>query len=149
VLLLNIPFSMLLLSSVDRVEVALLLGRYGMELVLISPDEVIPGSFWGDSEAGLKGDRVYARLDTPVHSLLHEVCHYVCMTPERRAGLDRDAGGDDRMLAGGCASMGLSTVEIGLLGWRAAEECPARTGARELRASASLGGGVTNVIRKS
>ena len=86
---------MLLLSSVDRVEVALLLGRYGMELVLISPDEVIPGSFWGDSEAGLKGDRLYSRLDTPVHSILHEACHYVCMTPERRAGLDRDAGGDD------------------------------------------------------
>ena len=45
---------MLLLSSVDRVSVALLLKRYGMELVLISPQEVIPGSFWGESEAGLK-----------------------------------------------------------------------------------------------
>jgi hypothetical protein len=30
-----------------------------------------------------------------VHSVLHEASHYVCMTPERRAGLDRDAGGDD------------------------------------------------------
>jgi hypothetical protein len=86
---------MLLLSSVDRVSVAVLLGRYGMELVLISPSEVIPGSYWGESEAGLKGDRLYARLDTPVHSILHEACHYVCMAPERRAGLDRDAGGDD------------------------------------------------------
>jgi hypothetical protein len=86
---------MLLLSSVDRVEVAVLLKRYGMELELISPQEVIPGSFWGDSEAGLKGDRLYARMDTPVHSILHEACHYVCMTPERRAGLDRDAGGND------------------------------------------------------
>ncbi len=38
---------------------------------------------------------MYARLDTPVHSVLHEASHYVCMTPERRAGLDRDAGGDD------------------------------------------------------
>jgi hypothetical protein len=26
---------------------------------------------------------------------LHEASHYICMTPERRAGLDRDAGGDD------------------------------------------------------
>ena len=95
VLLLNTPFPMLLLSSIDRVEVALLLKRYGMELVLISPDEVIPGSFWGESEAGLKGDRLYARMDTPVHSILHEACHYICMAPERRAGLDRDAGGDD------------------------------------------------------
>jgi hypothetical protein len=86
---------MLLLGSIDRVSVAMLLSRYGMELVLISPDEVIPGSFWGESEAGLKGDRLYSRLDTPVHSILHEACHYVCMAPERRAGLDRDAGGDD------------------------------------------------------
>lgn len=66
-----------------------------MSLQLISPDEVIPGSFWGDSEAGLRGDTLYARLDTPIHSILHEACHYICMTPERRSGLDRDAGGDD------------------------------------------------------
>ncbi len=43
----------------------------------------------------LRGDTLFARLDTPVHSVLHEASHYVCMTPERRAGLDRDAGGDD------------------------------------------------------
>lgn len=86
---------MLLLSSVDRVAVALLLQRYGMDLTLVAPEEVIPGSYWGESEAGLKGDRLYARLDTPVHSLLHEASHYICMAPERRVGLDRDAGGDD------------------------------------------------------
>lgn len=86
---------MLLLSSIGRVAVAVLLRRYGMELALVAPQEVIPGSYWGDSEAGLLGDRLYARLDTPVHSVLHEACHYICMAPERRAGLDRDAGGDD------------------------------------------------------
>jgi hypothetical protein len=86
---------MLLLSSVDRVGFAVLLSRYGMELLLVAPEETIPGSYWGDSEAGLRGDKLYARLDTPVHSVLHEACHYICMTPERRAGLDRDAGGDD------------------------------------------------------
>ena len=86
---------MLLLSSVDRVAVALLLKRYGIELQLVSPEEVIPGSYWGESEAGLRADQLYARLDTPVHSILHEACHYICMSPERRAGLDRDAGGDD------------------------------------------------------
>jgi hypothetical protein len=86
---------MLLLSSIDRISVAMLLKRYGMELVLTAPEEVIPGSYWGESEAGLKGDRLYARLDTPVHSVLHEAGHYICMAPERRAGLDRDAGGDD------------------------------------------------------
>jgi hypothetical protein len=86
---------MLLLSSIDRVAMALLLKRYGMELELVSPQEVIPGSYWGESEAGLKADHLYARLDTPIHSILHEACHYICMSPERRAGLDRDAGGDD------------------------------------------------------
>ncbi len=86
---------MLRTSSVDRIAVALLLRRYGMEFVLIAPEELIPGSYWGDSEAGLKADWLYARLDTPVHSVLHEASHYICMTPERRSGLDRDAGGDD------------------------------------------------------
>lgn len=86
---------MLSMASVDRVAVALLLQRYGLEFVLIAPEELIPGSYWGDTEAGLKADWLYARLDTPVHSVLHEASHYICMTPERRSGLDRDAGGDD------------------------------------------------------
>jgi hypothetical protein len=34
-------------------------------------------------------------MDTPVHSALHEACHFVCVTPERRVGIDTDAGGDD------------------------------------------------------
>jgi len=83
------------MGSVDRIAVALLLQRYGIEFVLIAPEEIIPGSYWGESEAGLKADWLYARLDTPVHSVLHEASHYICMTPERRAGLDRDAGGSD------------------------------------------------------
>jgi len=86
---------LLRLNSVDRVCVALLLGRYGLHLTLVAPEQVIPGSYWGESEAGLQGDRLYARLDTPLHSILHEASHYICMTPERRAGLDRDAGGND------------------------------------------------------
>jgi hypothetical protein len=86
---------MLQLAAVDRVELALVLHHYGLTLTLVAPHEEIPGSYWGDSEAGLKGDQLYARLDTPVHSVLHEAGHYVCMTPERRAGLERDAGGDD------------------------------------------------------
>jgi hypothetical protein len=83
------------LTSVDRVSVAMVLARYGLDLALIAPNEDIPGSYWGESEAGLKGSRLYARLDTPIHSILHEASHYICMTPERRTGLDRDAGGDD------------------------------------------------------
>ena len=87
--------AVLLVSGVDGVALALLLARYGLTLALVAAEEEIPGSYWGDSEAGLRGDSLYARLDTPLHSVLHEACHYVCMTPERRAGLDRDAGGDD------------------------------------------------------
>lgn len=86
---------MLLLSAIDRLALATLLNRYTLELTLLAPQEVIPGSYWGESEAGLQGNRLFARLDTPLHSVLHEAAHYVCMTPERRTGLDRDAGGDD------------------------------------------------------
>ena len=53
----------------------------------------IPGTYWGEPEAGLVDNRVYLRSDTPVHSLLHETCHYICMPPERREGLHTDAGG--------------------------------------------------------
>jgi hypothetical protein len=87
--------AVLLLNATDRVALALLLGRYGIALTLVAPGQGIPGSYWGHSEAGLKAERLYARLDTPVHSVLHEASHYICMTPERRAGLDRDAGGTD------------------------------------------------------
>jgi len=58
-------------------------------------DESIRGSFWGDSEAGIVGRSVYVRHDTPLHSLLHETCHLLCMTEARRRHLDRDAGSDE------------------------------------------------------
>jgi hypothetical protein len=90
------------LNAADRVAVAVLLHRYGLELVLVAPGEHISGSYWGESEAGLKGERLYARLDTPLHSILHEASHYVCMSPERRAGLDTDAGGSDLEEAAVC-----------------------------------------------
>ena len=75
-------------------DLALLLDRYGLELELRPQGEGLPGSYWGESEAGLKGRQLYVRMDTPVHSALHEACHYVCVTPERRVGIDTDAGGE-------------------------------------------------------
>jgi hypothetical protein len=62
---------------------------------MLAPGEQIPGSYWGESEAGLIGKVLFARSDTPLHSVLHEAAHFICMSPERRAGLDTDAGGDD------------------------------------------------------
>ncbi len=85
---------MLLLNAIDRLQLVSLLERYGLDLCLVAPHELIPGSYWGEREAGLIGARLYARLDTPLHSVLHEAAHFCCMTPERRAGLDTDAGGD-------------------------------------------------------
>ena len=72
-----------------------LVRRYGVELAFQAPGENLRGSYWGDSEAGLRANVLYVRADTPLHSLLHELSHYVCMSAQRRAGLDRDAGGDD------------------------------------------------------
>jgi hypothetical protein len=84
----------LLVNATDGLALRLLLDRYALQLELVAPGEMIPGSYWGEREAGLLGMRVFARLDTPVHSVLHEAAHAICMTPERRAGLDTDAGGD-------------------------------------------------------
>lgn len=72
-----------------------LAARYGADVIECAPSETLPGSYWGDSEAGLRGSTLFVRADTPIHSLLHELGHFICMSPERRAGLDRDAGGDD------------------------------------------------------
>lgn len=102
----------LLVNGIDRIALALLLERYGLELSLVAPGEAIPGSYWGESEAGLIGERIYARMDTPVHSVLHEAAHFVCMSAERRMQLDTDAGGDHAEENGVCY---LQVVLAGLL----------------------------------
>lgn len=71
-----------------------LLGRYQLELIETQPGEAIPGSFWGEPEAGLIGNRVYVTPQTPIHSLLHEACHFICMDATRRDALHTNAGGD-------------------------------------------------------
>ena len=86
---------MLRLAESGHAQVARLLASYGLDLRIVELGADIPGSYWGDSEAGLQGGTLLARLDTPLHSILHEAAHFICMSPERRVGLDRDAGGDD------------------------------------------------------
>jgi hypothetical protein len=68
-----------------------LLGRYGLSLVAVADGADIPGSYWGNPEAGLVGHAVYARGDTPVHSVLHEAAHLLVMPAERRASVHTDA----------------------------------------------------------
>jgi len=82
------------LTDVGAERMSWLLSNYGMTLTMVSNGRDIPGSFWGDEEAGLIGNELLARADTPVHSILHEACHYVCMDQARREGLDTNAGGD-------------------------------------------------------
>jgi hypothetical protein len=90
------------LAELDRAQVVALLAAYGAQLVDVEPGATIPGSYWGESEAGLVANRVYARADTPAHSLLHELGHYVCMDDARRTRLATDAGGSDDEECGVC-----------------------------------------------
>lgn len=82
------------LKDVSGGAVGRLLRQMGLQFERVPSHEDIPGSYWGDEEAGLVGQCLYARGDTPVHSILHEACHFVCMDDARKAKLDTDAGGD-------------------------------------------------------
>lgn len=77
-----------------RAALQALLARYGIEIINVADNTNIPGSFFGEREAGLKGNQLLIRSDTPVHSALHEAGHYICMDPARRAALDTNAEGD-------------------------------------------------------
>jgi hypothetical protein len=79
------------LGSIEIDDARALLARYGLTLECVADGAEIPGSYWGDTEAGVVGDRVYARADTPVHSLLHEACHLIVAPPEKRATIHTDA----------------------------------------------------------
>ena len=82
---------MLTLADINPADVAALLARHNLQLQLVADDEPIPGSYWGECEAGLIGSTVYARRDTPVHSLLHEAAHLIVLPPDRRAQVHTDA----------------------------------------------------------
>lgn len=94
--------TVLTVANVGATAIQDLLSRYELGLILHEARRSIPGSYWGDREAGITGHEIHARPDTPVHSVLHETCHVICMDSTRRAGLDRDAGGDDLEEAAVC-----------------------------------------------
>lgn len=81
------------IAEVDLTQAQTLLNRYRLHLNVVDIGQAIPGSFWGDEEAGLIADQLYIRADTPLHSLLHEACHYICMDSKRRSQLHTNAGG--------------------------------------------------------
>lgn len=62
----------------------LLMSAYGIQIVRLPDNADIAGSFWGAPEAGIVGTQVLVRDDTPLHSMLHESSHIVCMAPELR-----------------------------------------------------------------
>ena len=85
------PPDVLRMRDLDWNDAAMLLRRFGLVLQRVGDGEAIPGSYWGDDEAGLIGSTVHARADTPVHSLLHEAAHLIVLPPERREAVHTDA----------------------------------------------------------
>lgn len=86
--------AVVVLGDIERSEIVRLLREHGLKLCRVPPTQPIPGSFWGEPEAGLIENRLYARDDSPLHSILHEACHFICMDSARRASLHTNAGGD-------------------------------------------------------
>jgi len=68
-------------------------AHLGLNVAWVEANAAIPGSHWGDEEAGLIKDTLYVRKDTPVHSALHEGGHWLLMPPQRRVHLHTNAGG--------------------------------------------------------
>ena len=83
--------SVLCLADIGFEPLATLLAGFGLELLMVPDRAPIPGSYWGEPEAGIIGERVYVRSDTPVHSALHEACHLIVLQPERRAQVHTNA----------------------------------------------------------
>jgi hypothetical protein len=79
------------LADIGFEAVAVLLARHGRALQRVADGAPSPGSYWGEPEAGVIGANVYARADTPVHSLLHEACHLLVLPPDRVPSVDTDA----------------------------------------------------------
>lgn len=84
------------LRDIDLDDARRLLADAGLELALVADGAPIPGSYWGEPEAGVIGRCVYARADTPVHSLLHEAAHLAIAIREGRLDVHTDASDSTR-----------------------------------------------------
>lgn len=88
------PTNVLNCTSQRQQQLSALLKPYGIQIEYVAEHDAIQGSFFGEREAGLIGNKLYLRHDTPIHSALHEAGHYICMDPTRREKLDTNAEGD-------------------------------------------------------
>lgn len=108
--------AVLTLGQADDFAIGVLLGRFGITLWRLPDEAAIHGSFWGEPEAGIIGSTVFARSDTPLHSVLHEASHVICMDEPRRKFLHGDAGGDDLEEAAVCYLQILLAEELDAIG---------------------------------
>lgn len=117
----------LTLGRIDVEFVELLLHGYGLDLVCVADGAAIPGSYWGEPEAGLIGTTVHARDDTPLHSLLHEACHLIVAEPQRRGMIHTDASTSQAeedaacylqiVLGGAIPRVGRERIQIDMDAW--------------------------------
>ncbi len=85
--------TVLQVTDIDFYFLKSLLGKFGLAVELVADGQPIPGSYWGEPEAGLIGRCLYLRGDTPIHSALHEASHWICMDDERKDSVHTDAKG--------------------------------------------------------
>ncbi|MHA7833227.1 MAG: hypothetical protein ACX94A_01970 [Algiphilus sp.] len=90
------------LDDLSGPDLKALLADLGIRLEKVDDDAAIPASYWGAPEAGVIGNTLYVRGDTPVHSILHTAGHVLCMSEERRTRLHTDCGGTDLEEAAVC-----------------------------------------------
>ena len=83
---------------------AALLRPYGLAVRTVPSAGSIPGSYWGESEAGIRGTRLHIRADTPLHFSAFSPRHRMRNLPRtptetlelaRRIALDQGARVED------------------------------------------------------
>ena len=97
-------------------RLARLFARFALALHEVGDGEPIPGTYWGEPEAGILGPAIYVRGDTPLHSALHEGCHLICADSQRRAQVKANIGGDYAEEDGVCYLQLLLAEELAGIG---------------------------------
>ncbi len=100
-------------AGVDPVFLRALIEGAGLAAVTVPERGAIPHSYWGAPEAGLTGSAFFVSAATPLHSVLHELCHFLIMPRARRERLDTDAGGNDAEEEAVCCAQALLADGIG------------------------------------